>query len=63
MSPLSIIVTLVVAGILLHFLNSVNFIDSKFKKLINIVAIVLAVLFVAHGLGLFNYLQGLNRRP
>jgi len=57
---LKIFITLVVVGVLLYLLNTFFPIDGNIKKIINILAIVVVVVWLIKVLGLMSYLQGLN---
>jgi hypothetical protein len=57
MSLLSVVITLLVIGLLLYFINSYLPIDAKIKKLINLVVIVAVVFWlisVFFGFGPWN---------
>lgn len=60
MSPIPILLVLIVVGILLWAVNSFIPIDSKFKTLINVVAIVFAVIWLLKVLGLWSYIYSVK---
>lgn len=58
MTPiLSTIAILIVLGILLWLVNTYIPMDDKFKKLVNIVAIIAAVIWILERFGIFNLLK------
>jgi hypothetical protein len=60
MSLLTILITLIIAGILLWLINTYVPMDGKIKKLINIIAIVAIVFWLIKVFGLLKFLSGIN---
>lgn len=61
MSLLSIVITLIVVGVLLYFINALLPMDGLVKKLLNIVVIFALIFWLLKALGLFHYIA--NVRP
>ena len=60
MSLLSIIVTLIVVGVVLWAINEFLPMDAKVKKLLNVVVIVVAAIYVLQAFGLIDALSRVN---
>jgi hypothetical protein len=60
MSLISILVTLIVAGILLWLVNTYIPMDAAIKKIINIVAIIVIILWLINIFGLLNYVKNIH---
>jgi len=60
MSLLSIIVTLIVAGVLLWLVNTYIPMDGKIKKILNIVVVVVVVLWLFNVFGLWGQLRNVH---
>jgi hypothetical protein len=56
MPILTILIVLVVVGVLLWLVNTYIPMDVKIKKIINIVAIIITILWLLKVFGVFNYL-------
>ncbi len=56
----TILVVLVVAGVLLWLVNSYIPMDSKIKKIFNVVVIVVLVIWLLKVFGLFAYLMNIH---
>ncbi len=57
----SLIVTLILVGVLLFVINEILPMDAKIKRLVNVIVIVAACLWVLEGFGLLPNL-GANHR-
>jgi len=51
---MSLIITLIILGVILYLVNNFIPMDEKFKQLVNIVAIIGAVIYVLQTLGWLN---------
>ena len=60
MSLLTIIVTLIVAGVLLWLVNTYIPMDGKIKKILNIVVVVVVVLWLFNVFGLWGQLRNVH---
>ena len=61
MSLFYVLVVLLVIGVVLWLINTyVTVIDAKFKKLINIVAIVATIIWLLRIFGLLDFLNGVT---
>ena len=60
MPILPIIIGLVVVGVILYCINAFVPMDSKVKKILNIVVILALVAWLLQEFGLFDYLGGVN---
>lgn len=56
----TILVVLVVAGVLLWLVNSYIPMDSKIKKIFNVVVIVVLIIWLLKVFGLFAYLMNIQ---
>jgi len=56
----TILVVLVVAGVLLWLVNSYIPMDTKIKKIFNVVVIVVLVIWLLKVFGLFAYLMNIH---
>lgn len=56
MSILTILLVLVVAGVVLWAINSYIPMDANVKKLLNVVAIIILVIWLLKAFGVFGYL-------
>ena len=56
----TILVVLVVAGVLLWLVNSYIQMDSKIKKIFNVVVIVVLIIWLLKVFGLFAYLMNIQ---
>ncbi|MEI7661628.1 MAG: Thivi_2564 family membrane protein [Bacteroidota bacterium] len=56
----TILIVLVVAGVLLWLVNSYIPMDSKIKKIFNVVVIVVLVIWLLKVFGLFAYLMNIT---
>jgi hypothetical protein len=60
MDLISLIVTLIVIGVLLWLVNSYIPMDSKIKRILNIVVVVAVVIWLLNGLGLMDSIRGIR---
>ena len=60
MALLPIIIALIVIGVLLWLVNSYIPMDSKIKKIVNIVVVVALVFWLLHIFGAFAYLATIH---
>lgn len=60
MSILTIFVPLIVVGILLYLVNTFIPMDRNIKKIVNIVAVVIVILWLIKIFGLVSYLSGIH---
>jgi hypothetical protein len=60
MSLVSLVVTLVVAGVLLWLVNNYIPMDGKIKRILNIVVVVAVVVWLLNLLGLMDSLRGIR---
>ncbi|MCP9792320.1 Thivi_2564 family membrane protein [Vulcanococcus limneticus] len=60
MDLISLIVTLIVVGVLLWLVNSYIPMDSKIKRILNIVVVVAVVIWLLNGLGLMDSIRGIR---
>lgn len=59
MPILHIFIALIVVGVLLWLVNTYIPLDSKIKKIINIVTVVVTILWLLKVFGVWGYLQGM----
>ena len=55
MSPISLIVTLIVIGVLLWLVNNYIPMDGKIKKILNIVVVICVVVWLLYVFGILNH--------
>jgi hypothetical protein len=60
MSLITIIVTLIVAGVLLWLVNTYIPMDGKIKKILNIVVVVVVVLWLLSVFGVWGHLRNIR---
>lgn len=60
MSLISLVITLIVVGVLLWLVNSYIPMDSKIKRILNIVVVVAVVIWLLNILGLMDSLRGIR---
>ena len=60
MSLVSLIITLIVAGVLLWLINNYIPMDAKIKCILNIVVVVAVVVWLLNLLGLMDSLRGIR---
>ena len=60
MSLVSLIITLIVAGVLLWLINNYIPMDAKIKRILNIVVVVAVVVWLLNLLGLMDSLRGIR---
>jgi len=60
MSLVSLVVTLIVVGVLLWLVNNYIPMDSKIKRILNIVVVVAVVVWLLNLLGLMDSLRGIR---
>ena len=62
MSPIGLILTLVVVGVLLWLLNNYVPMDRKIKSIVNVVVVIVVVIWVLQAVGLLGSLQNIRIR-
>ncbi|WP_311134675.1 Thivi_2564 family membrane protein [Synechococcus sp. CS-1328] len=60
MSLISLIITLIVVGVLLWLINNYIPMDSKIKRILNIVVVVAVVVWLLNLLGLMDSIRGIR---
>ena len=60
MSLVTMVVTLIVVGVLLWLVNTYIPMDAKIKKILNIAVVVVVVLWLLNGFGVFSGLRGVR---
>jgi hypothetical protein len=60
MSLISIIITLIVAGVLLWLVNTYIPMDGKIKKILNIVVVVVVVVWLLNVFGVWDQLRNIR---
>ena len=60
MSLVTMVVTLIVVGVLLWLVNTYIPMDGKIKKILNIAVVVVVVLWLLNGFGVFNGLHSVR---
>jgi xanthine/uracil permease len=60
MSLLSIVITLIIAGILLWLVNTYIPMDGKIKKILNIVVVVVVVIWLLNVFGVWGHLSNVR---
>jgi hypothetical protein len=60
MPILTILIVLVIAGVLLWFVNAYIPMDAKIKRVFNIVVMVLVIGFLLKAFGILDYLAGVT---
>jgi hypothetical protein len=56
MSLLSVLITLIVAGVLLWLVNTYIPMDVKIKKILNAVVVIVVILWLLNVFGVFGYM-------
>jgi len=60
MSLITIVITLIVAGVLLWLVNTYIPMDGKIKKILNIVVVVIVVLWLLNVFGVWGHLRDIR---
>jgi len=60
MSLVTIVITLIVAGVLLWLVNTYIPMDGKIKKILNIVVVVVVVLWLLNVFGVLDHLRNIR---
>jgi uncharacterized membrane protein YdbT with pleckstrin-like domain len=60
MSLITIVITLIVAGVLLWLVNTYIPMDGKIKKILNIVVVVVVVLWLLNVFGVWGHLRNVR---
>ena len=60
MSLITIVITLIVAGVLLWLANTYIPMDGKIKKILNIVVVVVVILWLLNVFGVWGHLQSVR---
>ena len=60
MPLMTIVLTLIVAGVLLWLINTYIPMDAKIKKILNIVVVVVVVLWLLNAFGVLNQLRNVR---
>lgn len=60
MSLLTILLTLLVAGVILYLINTYVPLDAKIKKIINIVFVIVVILWLLKAFGLWAYIANVK---
>ncbi|MGB5135775.1 MAG: Thivi_2564 family membrane protein [Prochlorococcaceae cyanobacterium] len=60
MDLVSLVITLIVVGVLLWLVNSYIPMDSKIKRILNIVVVVAVVIWLLNVLGLMDSIRGIR---
>lgn len=60
MSLITIVITLIVAGVLLWLVNTYIPMDGKIKKILNIVVVVVVVLWLLNVFGVWGHLKSVR---
>jgi O-antigen/teichoic acid export membrane protein len=60
MSLITIVLTLIVVGILLWFVNGYIPMDAKIKKILNILVVVLVVVWLLNVCGVVGYIRNIH---
>lgn len=60
MSILTIFVVLIIVGIALYLVNRFVPMDAKIKTVLNWAVVIIVVLWILRGLGVFSNLRGVN---
>ena len=62
MSLIGLVITLVVVGVLLWLLNNYVPMDSKIKRIINVVVVIVVVIWLLQAFGVLGSLQNIHIR-
>jgi hypothetical protein len=62
MSLISLVVTLIVVGVLLWFVNNYIPMDGKIKKILNVIVVIFVVLWLLQNFGLLGSLDNMRIR-
>jgi predicted membrane protein len=57
MSILALIIAIVVVGFVLYLINRFVPMEAGVKNLLNIAVVIALIIWLLHGLGVFNYLR------
>ena len=60
MSLLQLVITLIVLGVLLWAINNYIPMDATIKKILNVVIVLVAVLFILSAFGILGSMQGIR---
>lgn len=60
MDLVSLVITLIVVGVLLWLVNSYIPMDSKIKRILNIVVVVAVVIWLLNVMGLMDSIRGIR---
>ena len=60
MSLLQLVITLIVLGVLLWAINTYIPMNATIKKILNVVIIIVAVLFILSAFGILGAMQGIR---
>ncbi len=60
MSLLAVLLTLIIVGIVLWLVNAYVPMDAKIKKILNIVAVIIVIIWLLKVFGLFDYLNNVQ---
>ena len=60
MSLVSLVITLIVAGVLLWLINNYIPMDDKIKRILNMTVVVVVVLWILNAMGLIDSLRGIR---
>ena len=60
MSLLQLVITLIVLGVLLWAINNYIPMDATIKKILNVVIVLVAVLFILSAFGILGAMQGIR---
>ena len=60
MPILTILIVLIIAGVLLYLVNSYIPMDSKIKKILNAVVVIVVIVWLLKIFGVFSYLKDIN---
>ena len=60
MSLLQLVITLIVLGVLLWAINTYIPMNATIKKILNVVIIIVAVLFILSAFGILGSMQGIR---
>ena len=55
MSMISLVITLVVIGVLLWFVNAYIPMDGKIKKILNVVVVICVIVWLLYAFGILNH--------
>ena len=60
MSVITIVLTLIIAGVLLWLVNTYIPMDGKIKKILNIVVVVVVIIWLLNVLGVWGHLRSVR---